>query len=330
MKQQLFEERYANEWSEFEAWHDRRDRKRKADSQDRAAAAFADAAFPARYRRICQHLALARDRQYSTDVVERLNRLALRGHNLLYGARDDRKNSMLTFLFGGFSRQVRAERRVVLVACLLFFGPFVAMLVLLQWFPDLVYYLMRSSQVETFEEMYSPAASHLGRAREADSSFYMFGIYIWNNIRIGFQMFAGGLLFGIGSVFFLLSNGLLLGTVAGHLTAIGYITPFYSFVAGHSALELTAIMLSGVAGLKLGHALISPGPLTRKAALIAAARSATRIMYGAAGMLFCAAFIEAFWSPLTTVPPPVKYGVGIFMWLAVIVYFVAMGRARAA
>ena len=157
----------------------------------------------------------------------------------------------------------------------------------------------------------------------------MFGVYIWNNIKIGFQVFAGGLLFGVGAVFFLLFNGFVLGAVAGHLTQIGYITPFYSFVAGHSAFELTAIMLSGAAGLKLGYALIAPGQLTRKAALIAAARNATRIMYGAAGMLLCAAFIEAFWSPLTEVPPPVKYAVGVALWLLVIVYFVAMGRDRA-
>jgi hypothetical protein len=47
-------------------------------------------------------------------------------------------------------------------------------------------------------------------------------------------------------------------------------------------------------------------------------------------MFFIAAFIEAFWSPLTEVPPPVKYGVGIFLWLAVIAYLILAGRGRAA
>src|SRR6185312_13198509 len=52
--------------------------------------------------------------------------------------------------------------------------------------------------------------------------------------------------------------------------------------AGHSSLELLAIVLSGAAGFKLGMAVIAPGNRSRKAALVAAARPAVRIMYGAA------------------------------------------------
>ena len=99
-------------------------------------------------------MALARDRQYSADIVERLNQLALRGHNLLYGARDDRRNQILTFVAGGFARLVRAERRFVLVASVLFFGPFLGMIVLLQSFPDFIHYLMEPNQIQNFEEMY--------------------------------------------------------------------------------------------------------------------------------------------------------------------------------
>jgi uncharacterized membrane protein SpoIIM required for sporulation len=329
MKQQLFEDRNKGEWSEFEACLPRPERKRNA-VLPKAGAAPDDAEFPARYRRLCQQLALARDRQYSADLVDRLNRLALRGHALLYGARDDRKNRAFSFIAGGFSRLVRAEWQVVAVAGALFFGPLLALILVLQFQPDFVYYLMNPQQIANFEEMYSPTAARLGRTREADSSFLMFGVYIWNNIKIGFQTFAGGLLFGLGTIFFLFFNGFLLGAVAGHLTQIGYVTPFYSFVSGHSALELTAIMLSGAAGLKIGFALIAPGQFSRKAAVMQAARAATRIVYGAAAMFLAAAFVEAFWSPLTEVPVGIKYGVGIAMWLAVAAYFVFAGRGRGA
>ena len=74
-------------------------------------------------------------------------------------------------------------------------------------------------------------------------------------------------------------------------------------------------MLAGAAGLKLGVALSRPGRLTRKQALVAAGRAAAGIMYGAAAMLFAAAFVEAFWSPRTTVAPEIKYGVGIAAWV---------------
>jgi hypothetical protein len=53
-------------------------------------------------------------------------------------------------------------------------------------------------------------------------------------------------------------------------------------------------------------------------------------MYGAAAMLFAAAFVEAFWSPRTTVAPFVKYGVGAAAWLLVLAYFALGGRRRGA
>jgi len=157
----------------------------------------------------------------------------------------------------------------------------------------------------------------------------MFGFYIWNNVRIGFQTFAGGLLFGVGSVWFLASNGVVIGAVAGYLTQIGYDQTFWSFVAGHSSLELLAIVLSGAAGMRLGVAVIAPGNLSRKAALMAAAKPAVRMMYGAALMFFAAAFVEAFWSPLTDVPYRVKIWTGLAGWGLLLLYFALAGRSRA-
>ena len=83
MKQAAFEERYAGEWDRFERWLDRHDRLRKPKSS--ADSSLPGHEVPAAYRRICQLLALSRERQYSPDLIDRLNRLALRGHHLLYG-----------------------------------------------------------------------------------------------------------------------------------------------------------------------------------------------------------------------------------------------------
>jgi uncharacterized membrane protein SpoIIM required for sporulation len=157
----------------------------------------------------------------------------------------------------------------------------------------------------------------------------MFGYYIWNNVRIGFQTFAGGMLAGVGSAFFLGSNGVIIGAVAGYLTQVGYGETFWSFVAGHSSLELVAIVLSGAAGFRLGLAIVSPGNASRKAALVAAARPAVRLMYGAAVMFFGAAFVEAFWSPTTDFPFTLKIAVGISGWVILLGYLVFAGRGRA-
>jgi len=91
-----------------------------------------------------------------------------------------------------------------------------------------------------------------------------------------------------------------------------------------------AIAISGAAGLRLGAAVVAPGARSRKAALVDAARPAVRLMYGAAAMFFIAAFIEAFWSPLTAFPPQTKYAVGAIMWAVVLGWLLLGGRARGA
>ena len=315
MKQLPFEQAHAREWDEFEAFLDHKK-------------SFDPAELPARFRRVSQSLALAAERHYSADLVDRLNRLALRGHSALYANQRRESQQILDFMLGGFPRLVREEWRLVTAAALLFFGPMLVMIVVLQAFPDFVHYLLAPGQIANFHEMYDPANRRVGM-READTNMAMFGFYIWNNVRIGFQTFAGGLLAGVGSAYFLGANGVIIGTVAGYLTQVGYSETFWSFVAGHSSLELLAIVLSGAAGFKLGMAVIAPGNRSRKAALMAAARPAVRIMFGAAIMFFAAAFVEAFWSPITTFGFLTKIWIGAAGWGVLLAYFLLAGRGHA-
>ena len=318
MRQAPFEAAHAREWQEFDLF-----------LENKKNPPFDAAEMPERYRRICHTLALAQDRQYSPELVDRLNRLALRGHHVLYQNRRRESGRALEFVLAGFPRLVRAEWRLVLTAGLLFFGPLGLLIAVLQVYPEFVHYLLAPEQIAQFHQMYDPGNKRLGM-READTSVAMFGFYIWNNVRIGFQTFAGGLAFGVGSLWFLAANGVIIGAVAGYLTQVGYSETFWSFVAGHSSPELLAIVLSGAAGLRLGMALIAPGGLSRKSALMAAAKPAVRLMYGAALMFMFAAFVEAFWSPLTELPFNVKVGVGLAGWAIALAYFLLAGRSRAA
>jgi uncharacterized membrane protein SpoIIM required for sporulation len=328
MKQAVFEQRHAADWRDFEQWLDRNDGQ-GGKQKSTTASTLADQEIPRAYRRICQLLALARERQYSPALIDRLNRIAFRGHHLLYGARGGRAAPLLLFLSAGFPRLVRAEWRLVAFAMVLFAGPLLALLAALPAFPDFIHYFVDPAGLARFEEMYDPANPRLGM-RQSDDNLMMFAFYVWNNVKIGFQTFATGVLLGIGSVYFLLYNGAQIGAVAGHFSGAGFSEPFWSFVSGHSAMELTAITLSGAAGLKLGASIIAPGGRSRKASLTQAARPAVRLMYGAALMFVIAAFIEGFWSPLTAFPASTKYAAGVVMWAFVIGYFLYAGRRNAA
>lgn len=335
MRQVEFELCHASEWERFERWLQRRAlgvraRRRLAESgADGASGVLADADMPAQYRALCAQLALARERRYAPGLVARLDRLVLAGHHALYGAQAGPRISLPVFLAQDFPRLVRSEWRVVCLASLLFFGPLLGMLGLLEWRADLAALVLSPAQLIEIEAMYDPGNDRLGR-REAAEDMQMFGFYIWNNVRIGFQTFAGGVVFGIGSLFFLLYNGIVLGTVMGHLGQVGLGPQIWSFVAGHSALELIAIAISGAAGLKLGGALLMPGRRSRRRALVEEGRIALRLMGGAALMFLAAAAVEAFWSPLVLDDPRPKYAVGALGWVLLLGYLLRAGHSRAA
>ncbi|WP_248739205.1 stage II sporulation protein M [Pseudomonas sp. MWU12-2029] len=321
MKQSLFESRHKAEWERFTLALERLERGKDTSQV---------AEFPKAYRRLCQHLALAQERGYSSFLVDSLQQLVLRGHQQLYRHRSQLGTNVLGFILAGFPRLVRAEWRFVLAAGLLFFGSLIGFGLLVYVFPELVYNLIPADQVREMQSMYDPAAGHLGRSAEraASEDWVMFGYYIMHNIGIAFQTFASGLLLGVGSAFFLFYNGLIIGTVAGHLSEIGYGQTFWSFVIGHGAFELTAIALAGAAGLKLGWALIAPGRLTRGEALRHSARQSVLLICGVMLFLLIAAFIEAYWSSRTGVTPQTKYLVGAGLWLCVATYLLFAGRTR--
>jgi uncharacterized membrane protein SpoIIM required for sporulation len=192
--------------------------------------------------------------------------------------------------------------------------------------PELILSVVSSETAAEFEAMYSASAESIGRRRDANTDWVMFAYYIRNNISVSFQCFAAGLFVGLGTLFFLAYNGAFAGALAGFLTERGLSETFYSFVATHSSFELTAIVLSGAAGLRLGHSLLAPGRRTRAQALLIAARESAVLLYGVVAMLLIAAAVEAFWSSARWLPSIVKYGVAAVCWTFVVAYLAFQGR----
>ncbi|MDR0451036.1 MAG: stage II sporulation protein M, partial [Treponema sp.] len=195
-------------------------------------------------------------------------------------------------------------------------------------FPDMVYEFMSSSQARNLEMMYDPSNSHFLEPRDVSSDADMFGFYIYHNISIAFRTFAGGMLCGAGSLFFLAANGLFLGVSAAHIINKGFGSAFFPFIIGHSAFELTAIIFSAQAGLILGYRFFVTRGLSRAASLREAGREALPLISGAALLLLIAAGIEAFWSSRFTLPLRLRYGVGIGLWVLLILYFLFAGSSR--
>lgn len=328
MRQAQFVARHEREWDAFAQWLDARAASPRAARAGRGWQGLRDEDMPARYRRLCQQLALARRRGYSPEVTARLQALMQRGHDALYRPAPPRWRRMLEFLLADFPRLVRAQRGCLWASAAMFALSMAGMYLAVRWRPELVHSLFDPRQLAQFESMYDPAAPEAKLGRDSGSDLMMFGYYIANNVGIGFRTFASGLLAGVGSLAALVFNGVVFGAVAAHLQGIGHGGPFWRFVVGHSAPELSAIVVAGAAGLRLGLDLVAPGRRSRLDALVEGGKVGGRLCIGVFAMLLFAAFVEAFWSSIGWIPAPVKFAVGAALWALVLGWLGFAGRVR--
>jgi uncharacterized membrane protein SpoIIM required for sporulation len=304
------------------------DAKARSKWRDRPPRAIDPVRVAALYRSTCEHLALARSRDYPIHLTDRLEDLTQRAHQLVY-RRPERSGARLKQLFlVDVPQAVRAHGLVMSIATAVFVLPLLVLGLITYFDPGFVLSVHDAGTVRHFESMYGQGTDPIGRTRGADTDWAMFGFYIMNNIGVAFRCFAGGVFLGLGSLFFIAYNAVISGSIAGYLTARGHGETFYSFVVTHGAFELTAIVISGAAGLSLGAALLAPGRLTRLQSLKKAASDAVPLLYGVIAMLVIAAALEAFWSSSRWVSPQVKYVVGGLCWALVLGYLGWQGRPR--
>ena len=151
-------------------------------------------------------------------------------------------------------------------------------------------------------------------------------LIIVNNVRVAIFAFAGGLTAGVLTLYLLLANGALLGTVLAVVQGYGLSGGLLTFTAAHGPLELSCIVLSGGAGLRLAWALLRPGDRSRRDALRLAGAQAIRVMLLVIPALGVAGIVEAFLSP-SEAPIAVKVTVGLVLGLLLWGYVALVGRS---
>ncbi|MCP4787947.1 MAG: stage II sporulation protein M [Fuerstiella sp.] len=277
------------------------------------------------YRSVCYDLSLVQSREWGARLEQYLNDLVAQGHNCLYRSPPGSLDTALKFLSIGFPRLLRVRRHFFFVSLALFAVPFLIAMVIAAIDPVMAERIIDKTQMEQAGESYSQDLY-----REIDASFaeersYMTGFYVWNNVGIAFRCFALGAFFGIGTVVTLLFNGIMLGAVTGYIINQGFADNFFSFAISHGSFELTAIVISGAAGLLLGWGMVHPGELSRRESLRVHGLDAIKLASGAGFMLVIAALIEGYFSPMA-LPHSLKYAVGTMLWALVFVYLVHGGR----
>jgi uncharacterized membrane protein SpoIIM required for sporulation len=231
-------------------------------------------------------------------------------------------------LFGNVPRLLRRDPALRLAA-VTFWGAFLLCGLLAAGRADFAPRIAGEAFLEQLDAMY---AEPIGAARKGSlerNDTMMAGFYIQHNASIGLQCFAWGLLLGLGSLYELLSNGILLGTAFGHMARGPHAANFFNFVTAHGPFELTAIVFAGAAGLRLGSGLIDTQGQTRLASL---RREAVRALpvAGTSVLLFVlAAFLEGFVSP-SQLPYGGKAAVALLAAAVLIAYVALGGRSTGA
>jgi uncharacterized membrane protein SpoIIM required for sporulation len=275
------------------------------------------------YRQAAADLAFARRRFPGDPVTTRLEGLVVRGRGAVYGhAR--RGGRVREFVTRGYWRRL-AERPVILLVA------WAALLV-----PALgagVWALSDSSAALAVVPAELQAAAdppESGRDFTAAQSTAFSTDVMVNNIQVTFAAFAGGILAGAGTLLALIFNGMVLGIVGGLAFDAGNGSAFVRLVSAHGPLELSCIVCGGVAGLRMGWALISPGPLARRRALVLEARRAVEIALGTAPWLVVCGIAEGFLTgPELPLAAQVAIGLALFALFWGLVYRRGHSRARA-
>lgn len=272
------------------------------------------------YRAVASDLALARRDFPGQRMTIFLNQLLTRAHGYIYQQDSSNFGEFLRTFTYHIPNLFRQTSRYMLAAFLLFLIPAIIGFRLAYINPDIAEPLGLGDQRQILasHETWTDIPADL---RGAASTLIM-----TNNIRVALLAFAGGIAFGLFSVYVLVMNGLSIGAVMGLAFHYGMGGSLFGFVVGHGVIELSVIFMAGGAGLQLGWALLNPGPYTRRDALSQSARRAVLLAVIAVPLLVVAGLIEGFFSP-TESPLAVHVAVGLVSGAIMYAYLLLAGRS---
>ena len=282
------------------------------------------AEFAALYRAACADLALADAYQLPSATVRYLHQLVGRAHNQLYRSRRFEYRAWYEEMFRRVPQRLFHDGYLRLAFAVFWGGFLMAMFLSSKWTP-IPYFaesiLTRDGMIQ-LEDMYNESPWTGGEASGGEG--FMWGFYVSHNTSIGLRCFAMGLLLGIGGLFATVFNAIYLGTAFGHMTTVPQSDNFFQFVTAHGPFELTAIVLSAGAGMRLGFSLVDTRGLSRFDSLTRAARQSLPTMLAAVVLFFLAAVIEGFLSP-SPAPYEAKAAVAMISTLMLLFYLVVLG-----
>ncbi|MFK8022823.1 MAG: stage II sporulation protein M [Ilumatobacter sp.] len=275
------------------------------------------------HQRVGSHLAHARVRFAADDaLVGRLTYLVATSHGVLHARRTTNVSAAVTRFLGlTFPASVWRIRWFIAVSAACMFIPWIVMQVWIGISPEAFELsgdpAVTASYIERdFEDYYSSQP-----AQNFASQVFL------NYVRVAVPAFASGILLCVFTVAILALNGASVGVAGGLFTHVGEWERFWGLILPHGLLEISAVVVAGGAGLRLGWTVIAPGDLGRWDALSAQGRDVGTVVIGLVVAFAVAGLIEGF---VTGQPWPTALRVGIGVVAFVVFWGWTIGYGRTA
>ncbi len=289
--------------------------------------------FAAEYRAVTTDLArlktAARGRALDSEFY--LSRLVASAHNLFYRHTPLTPRAVGHFFARTVPAEVRRSRLPIGIAAILLFVPMAASYRATARDAVLARRILGDGMIQRAED--GARRARAGNAEYIDVQDFMRPVMasgiIANNVQITFVTFAGGATAGWLTLRMLVANGISIGAGLGLYSHYGIANQMLTFVAPHGVLELSAITIAGGAGLLIASAILLPGALTRREALVARGRRAITLIGCSTLFLAVAGTLEGLVSPNPHISHAAKFVISLVTALAIVLYLGFAGRYSA-
>lgn len=274
------------------------------------------------YRQVAADLSILRQDSTGAHYARYLNQLLGRAHSIIYTGKKTSFRTFLTFFTAEWPTLLWRMRGYLAVTASIFFLCGMAGAILTLHNADFALQVVGPKMVDTIDRHEMWTNSIVSIKPMASSAI------MTNNISVCFMTFAMGATAGLGTLYMIAFNGLLMGVIGAACGTHGMSLSLWSFVVGHGSLEIPAIFIAGAAGLRLATGLLFPGRLSRRESFRLAGSEAVKLELGTIPLLLVAGIVEGFVSPLS-INPALKFALGAALFSALIAW-VSLGRSSTA
>lgn len=143
----------------------------------------------------------------------------------------------------------------------------------------------------------------------------------FNNLYVGLRFFIFGIFAGLGTLFFLLYNGIMVGAFQYLFIKENAFMDSFRGIWLHGAIEITGIIIEAFAGFVFGGSILFPKTYSRKNSFIQGFKNGFKIFIAMIPFIVTAAFIEGFITRYAKEMPDIINYIIIFGTFAIIIFY---------